>query len=141
MSVAVMAWVREEGRYYIYRKPKAGKEEEEDCDRVVASWRRGVRGRREGTRRARVRFHHHHSVPLRVGVVPVRSTGTLTGAGLLQGEHAWMQSLSFLDTPPTLLPPVLFPTLSLVTFSSLSSAFEAHISSSFSFCFFSFLQF
>ena len=78
------------------------------------------------------------SVPLRVGVVPVRSTGALTGAGLLQGEHAWMQSLSFLDTPPTLLPPVLFPTLSLVTFSSLSSAFEAHISSSFFFLFFQF---
>lgn len=68
--------------------------------------------------------------------------------GLLHGEHAWMQSLSFLDTPPTLLSLSLslmsffFPTLYLSMFYlSLFSAFEAHISSLFSFRFFNFLQF
>jgi hypothetical protein len=43
--------------------------------------------------------------------------------GLLHGEHAWMQSLSFLDTPPTLLS----LSLSLMSFFSPLSTFLCSI--------------
>jgi hypothetical protein len=66
--------------------------------------------------------------------------------GLLHGEHAWMQSLSFLDTPPTLLSLSLscpfFSPLSPYLSIYLSSQLLRHISPLFFLSvFFNFLQF
>lgn len=109
--------------------------------RRTGSWPRGVRRARKG----RAVLHSLRSVARldlevwRWRRACTRSTAPLTGGGLLQGEHAWTQSLSFLDTPSTLSlsPVVFFAPLSLSShhlfLSPPRSAFEANI------CFFSFV--